>query len=124
MSDFPKFGQQSIWMLALNVIYFMPFLLDIGLRVLAYEGSFATASQRSYVAVVNIYAVVSFIDYFGLPTFDVLQTFDFLGLAPYRAQRGQSCFEQYSTGLGTILPGFSSSAVLRFSGHHPGSNHY
>ena len=72
MSDFPKFGQQSIWMLALNVIYFMPFVLDIGLRVLAYEGSFSTVSQRSYVAVVNIYALVSFIDYFGLPTFDVL----------------------------------------------------
>lgn len=72
MSDFPKLGQRSIWMLALNFIYLLPFALDLGLRVFAYERNFSTMPQKVYAAVVSIYAVVSFIDYIGFPTFDVL----------------------------------------------------
>ena len=91
MSSFPKFGQRSLEMLMINLIYLVPFVIDLGLRVLAYGRSFWASRagneltiQRLYTAVIISYALVSLLEYFNVvPTFDFLafcRPFFFLAL--------------------------------------------
>ena len=73
MSDVPKVRRSSPEMLAVNIIYLLPFVLDLGLRYLAYRQKFWLPwAHRAYLAIVVLYASVALVGYMDLPSFSVL----------------------------------------------------
>lgn len=73
MSDVPKVRRSSPEMLAVNIIYLLPFVLDLGLRYLAYRQKFWLPwAHRAYFAIVVLYASVALVGYMDLPSFSVL----------------------------------------------------